>query len=239
MTGAAHLCALGALRSGAGTVRLGSPGAGHAPVPLEVVGRAIPEQGWDAAVLDELERVKALVVGPGLGRTDANSAAVKALIAAAPVPVVVDADALFALGDAASAADVIRRRHAPAILTPHEGEFARLTGSRPTGDRIDAARRLAESTSAVVLLKGSTTVVAHPDGRARLAAAGDARLATAGTGDVLSGVVGAFLAQGLDPLDAAAAAAYVHGAAAHLGPRRGFVAGDLLPNLAGVLTELW
>ncbi len=90
-----------------------------------------------------------------------------------------------------------------------------------------------------MLLKGSTTVVAERGGDVLLSASGDARLATAGTGDVLAGIVAAFLAQGLPPLAAAAAAAYVHGVAAHLGHRRGLVAGDLPGHVADVLSELW
>ena len=119
-----------------------------------------------------------------------------------------------------------------------EGEFAHLSGDKVGADRLDATRRLASGTGATVLLKGSTTVVADPDGRVLLSATGDPRLASAGTGDVLSGVIGAFLAQGLDGLRAAAAGAWVHGAAAHLGWRRGFVAGDLLDLLPAVLSTL-
>src|SRR5205823_6493052 len=159
----------------------------------------------------------ALVVGPGLGRDQATAAAVQSLLAAAPCPVVVDADGLWALGDGGAAAAVVSRRVGPTVLTPHDGEFAGLAGAPPGPDRIGAARGLAARTGATVLLKGSTTVVAEPDGRVLLAAAGGARLATGGTGDVLSGVIGAFLAQGLAAPEAAAGAAHVHGTAAHLG----------------------
>ena len=121
------------------------------------------------------------------------------------------------------------------MLTPHEGEFSRLSGSATPDDRIGATRELARRTGATVLLKGSTTVVAEPGGEVLLSDAGDARLASAGTGDVLAGVLGAFLAQGLDGLRAAGAAAFVHGRAGHLGWRRGLVAGDLLNLLPAVL----
>ena len=238
MTGAADLCARAAMRAGAGMVRLGVPGLAIPEPPLEVVGRVLPETGWDRVVLDELDRFRALVVGPGLGRTDATCAAVRALVAVAPVPVIVDADGLFALGDADAVAEVVAARRHPTVLTPHEGEFAALAGDRPRPDRMGSVRALARHTGATVLLKGSTTVVAAPDGRVLLENEGDARLATAGTGDVLSGVVVASLAQGLDGLEAAAGAAFLHATAGHLGWPRGLVAGDLLDLLAPARSRL-
>jgi ADP-dependent NAD(P)H-hydrate dehydratase / NAD(P)H-hydrate epimerase len=238
MTGAAEMCSRSAMRAGAGLVRLGVPGLESPPVPLEVIGRPLPREGWDANVLEELDRFKALVVGPGLGRTDEQGAAVRSLVSESPTPVIVDADGLYALESVERAAAVIGRRSRPTVLTPHEGEFAHLAGEKVGADRLDATRRLAAGTRATVLLKGSTTTVADPDGRALLSATGDSRLGTAGTGDVLSGVIGAFLAHGLDGLRAAAAAAWVHGTAAHLGWRRGFVAGDLLDLLPAVLSAL-
>jgi len=226
------------MRAGAGMVRLGVPGLEEPAPPIEVVGRVLPAGSWDRDVLDELERFRALLVGPGLGRTDATRAAVRALVAAAPIPVIVDADGLVALGDTDAAAAVIASRRHPTVLTPHEGEFAGLAGSPPGPDRIGSVRALARRTGATVLLKGSTTVVAAPDGRVLLENEGDARLATAGTGDVLSGVVAAFLAQGLDAPEAAAGAAFVHATAGHLGWRRGLVAGDLVDLLPAALSRL-
>jgi NAD(P)H-hydrate epimerase len=118
-------------------------------------------------------------------------------------------------------------RAVPAVLTPHDGELARLLGRRPGADRIDEVRQLAGRLGAVVLAKGPTTVAAGPDGRVLVSTAGDQRLATAGTGDVLAGLVGAGLAGGLDPLDAAGLAAELHGRAALDGRPAGLVAGDL------------
>ena len=238
MTGAADLCARAAMRAGAGMVRLGVPGLEEPAPPLEVVGRLLPAGGWEREVLDELDRFRSLLVGPGLGRTEATRVAVRALVAAAPAPVIVDADGLFALGDADTAAQVIAPRRHPTVLTPHEGEFAGLAGDPPGPDRIGSVRALARRTGAAVLLKGSTTVVAAPDGRVLLENEGDARLATAGTGDVLSGVVAAFLAQGLSAPEAAAAAAFVHATAGHLGWPRGLVAGDLVDLLPAALSRL-
>ncbi len=238
MTGAADLAARAAMRSGAGTVRLGVPGYAPAPRFPEVVGRWLPAEGWDEEVAADLDRVKAVVIGPGLGRSEGTAEAVRRLLAVARVPVVVDADALFALGSLDDPIRFLRGRPGPTVLTPHDGEFSRLAGCPPGPRRISAVRHLAFTTGATVLLKGSTTIVAGPDGDVVLSDAGDARLATAGSGDVLAGVIGALLAQGLDAPTAAAAGAFVHGTAAGLGWRRGLVAGDLLDLLPAVFNSL-
>ncbi|MGH9272823.1 MAG: ADP-dependent NAD(P)H-hydrate dehydratase, partial [Ilumatobacteraceae bacterium] len=123
-------------------------------------------------------------------------------------------------------------------LTPHDGEYGLLSGHRPDADRIAACRRLAVALGCVVLLKGSTTVVADAAGDVLVTMTGDARLATAGTGDVLSGIIGALQASGTPALQAAAAGAWIHGRAAHLGPPVGLVASDLLDAIPVVLAEL-
>jgi NAD(P)H-hydrate epimerase len=233
MTGAPVLAASAAARAGAGYVRLSSPGV-HPPLPgapIELVGTELPHSGWVDEVLEGVQRFKAVVVGPGLG--DHGAADVKRLVAESIVPVVVDGDGLRALGT-----DCVRSGHATTVLTPHDGEFERLSGHEPGADRIDATRRLAAATNAVVLLKGPATVVARPDGEVLVATAGDARLATAGTGDVLSGVIAALLARGLDPFRAAAAGAFLHGEAASLGPADGLVASDVVHELPAALARL-
>ncbi len=234
MSGAATLAARGALRAGAGYVRLSTPGAPPGDVaPLEAVGRPLPAAGWAEDVLADAGRFRAVVVGPGLGRGEEVAGEVRRLVRGCPVPVVVDGDGLAALDEAERAA-----LPPSTVLTPHDGEYRRLCGHPPQPDRLGAARELAMATGGVVLLKGSTTVVAGPEGPALLATTGDARLATAGTGDVLAGVLGALLAAGLDPPVAAAAAAHVHGRAAALGWPRGLVAGDLPELLPAVLEQL-
>ncbi|HVL06891.1 MAG TPA: NAD(P)H-hydrate dehydratase [Acidimicrobiales bacterium] len=239
MTGAADMAAGAAMRAGAGTVRLGIPGVPPDPRFPEVIGRWLPEEGWDDDVIaGDLERMKAVVMGPGLGRSDGTAGAVRRLVAKARLPVVLDADALYALGSLDDPARFLRNRPGPTVLTPHDGEFDRLMGCPPGPRRISAVRHLAFTTGATVLLKGSTTIVADPAGDVLLTTAGDARLATAGSGDVLSGVIGALLAQGLDAPQAAAAGAFVHGTAAGLGWRRGLVAGDLLDLLPAVLDTI-
>jgi len=239
MYGAAAFVAHSAARAGAGMVRLGLPGADLAQLPAgEAVARPLPAREFGAAALEEIGRFGALVVGPGLGRSAPVTEAVRHLVSRAPLPTVLDADGLVALGGADEAAAVISARPGPTpvVLTPHAGEFAGLGGSDPAPDRIAAVRDLARRTGAIVLLKGSTTVVADPGGRVLLSTAGSSRLATAGTGDVLSGVLAAFIARGVPPFEAAALAAHVHGRAASLGRPEGLVAGDLPELVSDVLS---
>lgn len=263
MTGAATLTASAALRSGAGYVRLSSPGtspeptgpderAGRAPEagthgpaagptePLEAVVTPLPHRGWAAEVLADLDRFAALGVGPGLGRSEVTDAEVRELVSTSDLPVLVDGDGLRALGTASGAGRLVASRPSgagPVVLTPHDGEYEALTGTPPTADRLHAVRALSEQTGATVLLKGPTTLVAAPDGRIHAVTAGDDRLATAGTGDVLSGIVTGLLASGLGGPEAAAAAGVIHGRAGALASPRGLVAGDLLDHLPTALTE--
>jgi NAD(P)H-hydrate epimerase len=252
MNGAPWLVSSAALHTGAGYVRLGIPGveAGAAGLPPgELVNVGLPAEGWDRTVLDGLERFSCLVIGPGLGTTgrdpggDSGPATpVGRLLAAAPIPAVVDADGLNALGSLDAVAEVVSAgpegsSDRQMVLTPHAGEFARLVGEKPGPDRLASVRDAAAASGAIVLLKGSTTVVAHPDGRVLLSDAGSSRLATAGTGDVLSGVIGALVARGVEPFVAAALGAHIHGRAAGLGRAEGLVASDLPPLLSSWLSN--
>lgn len=237
MTGAAALASAAAQRAGAGMVRLASPGVGHAPdVPVEVVSVEVDETRWAEELLDENRREHAVVLGPGLGTSMVARHQIRTLIAGLDVPMVVDGDGLTALGH--DAAQVLAGRAAPTVLTPHDGEFERLAGERPGTDRVASVRALAERLGVVVLAKGPTTVVAAPDGRVRLAAAGDERLATAGTGDVLTGIIAALLAGGVEAIDAAAVGAHVHGLAARTAPRMGAIASDVVDGIPRVLGRL-
>ena len=239
MSGAARLAVEAAMRCGAGIVHLSAPGTLVAGSPPEVVQRPLPAKGWAREVLDSLDRFHALVVGPGLGRDDETAAQARLLAVEAPIPTLIDGDALFAMAwNADGAASLLRRRTAPTVLTPHDGEYTLLAGTPPGPDRFVAARRLAADTGCVVLLKGPTTVVADPHGELLVVTAGDARLATAGTGDVLSGIIGALLAAGVPALQAAAAGAWLHGHAANAAPAQGMVAGDIVAHLPSVLAEL-
>lgn len=182
-------------------------------------------------------RVQAWVCGSGLGTGDESAAELRAVLAA-PVPVVLDADALTLLVDG-KMADRLRDRDAPIVVTPHDREYARLCGETPGTDRVAAALRLAAWMNAVVLLKGDRTIIGTPAGRAYVNPTGTPVLATGGTGDVLAGLLGSLLAAGLAPERAAAAAAYLHGLAGREAARGGPVtAPDVATALRPVLARL-
>lgn len=214
--GAAVLAAGGALRTGVGMLRY----AGQPEVAREVVARW-PETV--ASVLDPTDpvaslpkRVAAWVVGPGRGLHPTAAAELEAVLATGE-PVLVDADAITLL---ARAPELVRERDAPTLLTPHAGELARLLPGTERADieanRLVHVRRAAAEYGCTVLLKGSTTLVAEPDGPVAANPTGTPLLAAAGSGDVLAGMVGALLATGLAPWEAAVCGAYLHGLAARL-----------------------
>ncbi|WP_425412593.1 NAD(P)H-hydrate dehydratase [Micromonospora halophytica] len=182
-------------------------------------------------------RVQAWVCGSGLGTGEQAAAELRAVLAA-PVPVVLDADALTLLVDG-SLADRLRDRDAPIVVTPHDREFTRLCGEEPGADRVAAVLRLAAWMNATVLLKGDRTVIGTPDGRAYVNPTGSPALATGGTGDVLAGLLGSLLAAGLAPEQAAATAAYLHGLAGRQAARGGPVtAPDVAAALRPVIAPL-
>ncbi|NMC69223.1 MAG: NAD(P)H-hydrate dehydratase, partial [Myxococcales bacterium] len=168
--------------------------------------------------------------------------ALRRIVARSRLPLVVDADALTAL---AGRPGLVRRAPAPRVLTPHPGELARMIGTTPDriqADRLGVALRVAREWKAVVVLKGARTVVAAPDGRAFVNPTGNAGMASGGSGDVLTGLIGGLLAQRAEPLDAACAGVWIHGAAgdraAGGSDGRGLAARDLLGELPGVLRRL-
>lgn len=222
MHGAAELAALSAYRAGAGYVTLLS---GALPLPPH----AIVRRRWSEDALDDA-RIGAVVIGTGLGRD--NRAREKLGIAlACPHRLVVDGDALHLID-----LDRVKARAAPAILTPHEGEFRALFGAIP-GSKIDRARAAAERSGAVIVYKGSDTVIAAPDGRCMVAPLGNPWLSVAGTGDVLAGAIAArFALAEADRYDAATAGVWLHGEAARL-LNRCFLADELADALPLVLTR--
>jgi ADP-dependent NAD(P)H-hydrate dehydratase / NAD(P)H-hydrate epimerase len=234
MAGAPVLTARAALRADAGYVTLAVPSA-SLPV-VEALALEPVKVGWEDAsavetIAEASERAGALALGPGLGRGEGRRELVRELLERVPLPAVVDADALFGLEPV--------ERDAPTVLTPHAGELARLldTDSSWVGaHRLRAARDAAERYGAVVLLKGPDTIVAAPGAGVVVSDFGPPSLATAGTGDVLTGIVAAFLAKGLEPQTAAAAAAVAHGRAAlFVAQQAGLVASDLLDTLPAAL----
>jgi hydroxyethylthiazole kinase-like uncharacterized protein yjeF len=234
-TGAPVLTAMAALRSDAGYVTLAVPGECLAAVEalaLEPVKRGFDWGDAEETIMAEAARADAVAIGPGLGRSAAAHALVARLLERLSLPVVVDADALFDLRPTT-------RSH-PTVLTPHTGELARLLGKDSDwvdAHRLEAARTATEMFGAVVVLKGADTIVQAPGSGPVVCESGPPSLATAGTGDVLTGVIAAFLAKGLDPVTASAAGATAHGLAAAAVPyQAGLVAGDVVARLPSVLS---
>lgn len=255
-SGAAVLVARAALRSGVGLVTVATPESACQRIAVqqaEVMTEALPEtpsgslsKQAAAAVVKLLESKSALALGPGIGtEPDALSAALTITVHRTK-PTVVDADGLNAIAAAGSGALArLREGSAPLVLTPHPGEAGRLLGedaSSVQADRIEAARRLARQTGALVVLKGHRTVIASPDRGISINASGNPGMATAGTGDVLTGIVGALLARGLDARLAARVAVFVHGdagdrAAAARGTD-GLIAGDVVAAIPEAMASL-
>ena len=250
LTGAPAMASEAAMRAGAGYVTACVPASLNAIFEVkltEVMTRPLPDRDGallpDGAqiVLDEAERRGgALVLGPGMGGDDATVALITDVAARAPVALVLDADGLNAHAGRLGA---LAGREAPAVLTPHGGELARLLdteSSEVNARRLYHAREAARAAGAIVILKGDDTLVAAPSGRVGVSPGGAPGLATAGTGDVLSGVVAAMLAKRLEPFTAACAAVLLHvragrrAADRHGGPG-GVVATDVIHALPSTL----
>ncbi len=248
MTGAPALIARAAGRVGAGLVEVATPQGIVSTVgsqATEAIFLPVAETSEGTASFDALdqlleaaERADAVAIGPGLTRHDETAKLVRALIDRCPVPVVLDADGLNAFeGDV----ERLGRRAGDAVLTPHDGEFARLmlaSVEEIAPDRVGAVRALASRSGATTLLKGTRTVIAPREGVVRVNPTGSVALATAGTGDVLTGVIGGLLARGLSTVDAAIAGAYVHGLAGVLAGRalgEGVLARDVAERLPEAL----
>jgi hydroxyethylthiazole kinase-like uncharacterized protein yjeF len=235
-TGAPLMSALAALRASAGVAWIAAPpeavAALEGRVP-EIMIRALP------GALELLERADAVALGPGLGRSDEAMALARRVAAEHRGPVVIDADGLYAFNGRLAR---LRRRPGPTVLTPHEGEMARLLGVEAgwvRANRLEAVRKAATASGCVVLLKGSDTLVADPDGRLGVSHAGPPGLATAGSGDVLTGTVAAMLAKGGDARTATCIAAEAHGLAGRRAVERrgpsGIIATDGIDALPEVL----
>ena len=239
-TGAARLAARGALRSGAGLVTLASPLDALAENGAHLTAiMLLPMEGAGglAAILTD-ERRNAVVIGPALGLDQQTIDLVETALASRAA-VVLDADALTAFtGKSERLFEVIKRREAGVVMTPHDGEFSKLFPDLATNEsKLERARLAAARSGAVVVLKGPDTVVASPDGNALIANNAPPQLATAGSGDVLAGMIGGLLAQKMTAFEAAAAAVWLHGEAG-ISKGRGLIAEDLPEVLPAVFTEL-
>jgi NAD(P)H-hydrate epimerase len=250
-TGAAHLAALGALKSGAGLVTVATP---RSALPIiaamgpEYMTEALPETPDGALSPDAAERVLELsadvvAVGPGLGAGDGTRALVKTLLERSGVPIVLDADALNAL--AGHPALLRGREGLDVIVTPHPGEMARLAGvpvDDVQADRVAVARRFAEDHHLYVILKGHRTLIATPEGAVSISLTGNPGMATGGSGDVLTGMVAAWFAQLLDAEAAACLAVHLHGLAGDLAEadegEQALVASDIAGHLGDAVLDL-
>ncbi len=246
LTGAPRMAAHASMRAGAGYVTACVPASLQAILatagPAEMMSRGLADEdgaltaGSVDSVLKETERGGALALGPGLGRSEGAVALARALAQRAAVAMVLDADGLNAHAGRLSE---LAGRRAPTVLTPHAGELGRLLeldSSEIDRERLRHARAAAELSGAVVVLKGDDSLIADPGGRVAVSPGGTPALATAGTGDVLSGVIAALLAQGLEPFVAASAGVWLHAAAGQEATRRqgaaeGVVASDVIAAL--------
>ncbi|HEU4751592.1 MAG TPA: NAD(P)H-hydrate dehydratase [Armatimonadota bacterium] len=250
LTGAAVMVAEAALRAGAGLVTVGAPRSQQpilAAKLTEAMTLPLPETESGGHSPESLEQVRerlaagaALAVGPGFGRDPRSAELLRALLPGCPAPCVVDADALTLLSPADEHTFPSR-----CVLTPHPGEMARLLGTEVPAvqsNRLEVAKSAAARFGCVVLLKGAATVIAAPDGRAAINSSGGPALATGGTGDVLTGVIGACMARGLEPYAAAVAGAFLHGLAGEVAGERfgapGTIAGDVIAAIPEALRRL-
>jgi ADP-dependent NAD(P)H-hydrate dehydratase / NAD(P)H-hydrate epimerase len=250
-TGAAHLAALGALRSGAGLVTVAAPrsclpivasmGPEYMTEPLDET----PSGTIDFAAVDRVLDMRAdiIAVGPGLGQVPGTAAFVQALVERAGVPLVLDADALNAF--AGEPERLMGREEVAVVITPHPGEMARLLNTSietVQRDRLRHAREFAASHRVHVVLKGHRTVIATPDGRTFVNLTGNSGMATGGTGDLLTGMIAAWFAQLLDAEAACKLAVYVHGSAGDLAEADegdvSLIAGDVAARLGDAILEL-
>lgn len=238
-TGAARLAARAGLRAGAGLVTIACPRAAwpiYAAAEMAVMTKPIDGAAGFAATMLADERLSTVLLGPGLG-VGAETRAMTAAAATAGRQLALDADALTSFADDPAALFALIAAARAVLMTPHMGEFQRLfpdIAAIEPWDKLAATRAAAKRSGAVVLLKGADTVIAAPDGMAAINTNAPATLATAGAGDVLVGIAGGLLAAGSSPFTAAAAAAWLHGAAAaHLGP--GLIASDLLNAIPAAL----
>ena len=249
-TGAASLSAQGALRSGAGLVRVGVPESLNDILEVKVteaMTHPLPEVRKHRCLAlrarGDVQRLVAaadcVAMGPGLGTHRETVELVRRIVPEIRVPLILDADGINAF---AGAPENLKTRTAPTVLTPHPGEFARLTGigSEEVGsDPVGSAQTLAGEVGVIVVLKGAPTVVAVPGGRTYINPSGNAGMASGGSGDVLTGILAALIGQGLDPESAACLGVYLHGLAGDLCAERlgeaGLIAGDVAAALPGAL----
>ncbi len=251
-SGAALLCAEAALRAGAGLVTLGIPKSINTALirvkPREIITLPLPETKEGTLSLAAftklrtlLSSIDVLIIGPGLGRNRSTDALVKKIIRKIKLAKVVDADALNAISNCQ---DILKLHRGQLILTPHEGEMSRLFNislSSVKNNRKLVAKKYAKHYNSIIILKGHNSIVTDGLKRCYINRSGNPGMATAGSGDVLSGITGAFLAQGLNSFEAAKYATYIHGLAGDLAARDktqiGLIASDIIDRIPDALRK--
>jgi len=246
MLGASALCSLAAMRSGAGLVTAAVPRGLNLTLQKKISNVVMTKLlaqsrsgAYSLKAYDELKKswdqFDAIAIGPGLGREGGTQQMARQIIMHCPKPLVVDADALFAL---AGHTDILKKAAGPRILTPHVGEMSRLTGQtikEIEASRVKTACDFARGFNCVLLLKGPRTVIASSQGKTSINQTGNVGMATAGSGDVLTGMITAFWGQGMSPFDAAKYGAYYHGRAGDLAARAhgkwGMIALDIIDHI--------
>ena len=252
MTGAGILSGGAALRSGCGLVYLGVPSlltaiyetalAETITIPLEDDKQGVLSIKALKEILDRIEKMSVVAIGPGLSTGSDIYEIVSSLIKTIKVPLILDADALNVL---AGRVEVLKEHSQEIIVTPHPGELSRLLGisiEEVQRNRIEIAREFAVQYNVIAVLKGARTIIADPMGNIYINPTGNSGMATAGTGDVLTGIITGFIAQGAKPIDAAVAGVYLHGLSgdyvAKLKGEHGMIAGDLIGELPLRMKEL-
>ena len=240
-TGAAALAALGALRTGSGLVYLGVPESIYQieaikllePIVFPMMDKNCMFAPEEHEIQSNLVDKDAVLIGPGIGRSEGTFQAVKSVLKQFHGPVVLDADGINVVRQHK---DILRERTSPTIFTPHEGEFLRLYG-KPITNRIECAKELANELGAVILLKGHRTVIT--DGaKCYINQTGNPGMAVGGSGDILAGMIVSLLGQGIAPIEAAACAAYLHGAAGDICAEQIGQYGMLPSDMLNVLPRL-
>jgi len=251
-TGAAALCSNAALRSGAGLVTLGIPKSLNSAMALkltEVMTFSLAETKEQTLslkaeknILDKVKGSDIVVLGPGLSQNPGTRKLINRLILKVDKPMVLDADALNAISKNIDALKKVKTKY---VITPHEGEMARLINKRPEyvkNNRLIVAKKFSRDYNAVVVLKGRGTIVAEPGGGYYINTTGNPGMATAGSGDVLTGIISGFLSQGLKIFDAARLGVYTHGLSGDIAARDkgeiGLMAGDILEKIPQAIRQV-
>ena len=251
MTGAAYLASQAAIRSGSGLVTCGIPASLNVVMEIkltEVMTLPLPEVAGQALCFKALgkivsfsEKTSCLAVGPGLSRNKNTEKLVREVIKKVTKPIVLDADSIISI---AGKCDLLKKRKAATVLTPHPGEMARLLGKTTEyvrQNRVKLARDFAKKYKIVLVLKGYRTIVASPKGEVYMNETGNSGMSTAGAGDVLTGMIASFIGQGIESYSAAVIGAYLHGKAGDLASREkgqfSMIAGDLLEKLPEAIRE--